>query len=284
MTSSSTHLSLARHVSDLFSRLPQVGAIALGGSTIKGVTDYSSDIDLYVYTHEEIPLNDRQVIVNLSGGATQANLGLDYWGPGDEWFNLPTGIEVDIIYFDTRWMENQIQLVIDEHRASLGYTTCMWHIVRNSLILHDPRGWFNSLQEKGQAKYPDALRNNILTINYPVLRTVIPAYFHQLEKAVKRFDLVSINHRLAALLASYFDIIFALNRELHPGEKKLIQQASKLCERLPVDMASDITSVIQTSSNADQDFLLKLTQLLDHLDRWLEGEGFSSLVTKFIKS
>ena len=59
------------------------------------------------------------------------------------------------------------------------------------------------------------LRQNIIALNYPVLRGVIPAYANQLEKAVKRHDLVSVNHRLAALFASYFDIIFAVSRQLH---------------------------------------------------------------------
>jgi hypothetical protein len=29
---------------------------------------------------------------------------------------------------------------------------------------------------------------------------------------------VSLNHRTAALLASYFDVLFALNRVHHPGD------------------------------------------------------------------
>jgi len=93
-------------------------------------------------------------------------------------------------------------------------------------------------------------------------------------KAVKRHDLVSVNHRLAALLASYFDIIFALNLELHPGEKKLLNLVQSRCAKIPVDMVTDITKVIQSTGTADQEFLLNLTMLLDHLDEWLKREGF----------
>ena len=58
-------------------------------------------------------------------------------------------------------------------------------------------------------------------------------------------DRVSLNHRIAALLASYFDVIFALNRVLHPGEKRLIEWAQAHCAHLPIDMADQITALFK---------------------------------------
>ena len=55
----------------------------------------------------------------------------------------------------------------------------------------------------------------------------------QTELAYKRGDAVSMNHRLSAILASIFDAVFAYNRVLHPGEKKLMHYAGLLCDRLP---------------------------------------------------
>jgi hypothetical protein len=48
-----------------------------------------------------------------------------------------------------------------------------------------------------------------------------------------RGDAVSVNHRAAAFLASAFDVIFALNRVLHPGEKRLVSYVEASCPLRP---------------------------------------------------
>jgi hypothetical protein len=269
----SIHLQLARQIAGLFAALPEVEAVALGGSRAGGAADAASDIDLYVYTQGAIPVETRRSIIDHSGGAAQASLDLNYCGPGDEWFHAPTGIEIDIVYFDAAWMQDQIDRVIDRHQASLGYTTCFWHTVHHSILLHDRRGWFSNLQEQCRAEYPEPLRHNIITLNRPVLRGVIPAYAHQLEKAVARRDLISINHRLAALFASYFDILFALSRQLHPGEKRLVELAVRHCARLPAGMEQDIAAVLQAAATNTAGLPALIDRLLDRLDELLEDEG-----------
>ncbi|HNT53908.1 MAG TPA: DUF4037 domain-containing protein [Anaerolineaceae bacterium] len=266
-TSLVPHLLLARKLADCFASLSQVAAIGLGGSQTGGVPDAASDIDLYVFTRgEAIPLTVRQAVLEQTGGASRADLGLDYWGPGDEWYDRATGIEVDLVYFDADWMQQQINRVLMDHQPSLGYTTCFWQTCRQIQIFHDPHGWLGALQAFARQDYPEALRRNIINLNQPVLRQIIPSYHHQIAKAVQRGDWVSINHRLAALLASYFDIIFAVNRVPHPGEKRLIAHATATCRRLPVDMAADIEVVLAAAAHPDPDFLAHLDRLLDRLD------------------
>jgi hypothetical protein len=279
----SEHLRLANQVASLFASLPQVKAIALAGSSrnatslkavdIESFSDASSDIDLYVYTKDIIPLATRVEIVKQSGGASETSLDLNYWGLGDEWYNQPTGIEVDIIYFDALWMEEQIARVISQHQASQGYTTCLWYTIHQSSVIADLDGWFTSLQAKCQVEYPEPLRQNIIALNHPVLRGIIPSYTNQIIKAVKRKDLVSINHRLAALLASYFDILFAFNRQLHPGEKRLVEKAASLCEKNPENMQADLTKVLESAAGELQDLPYQLECLLDRLDELLNSEG-----------
>jgi Domain of unknown function (DUF4037) len=274
----STHLHLTQRIADLFGSLPSVEAVALAGSHASGsrTSDSESDTDLYVYTRGGIALEARHAIVEQTGGASQSSLDLNYWGQSDEWLNAPSGIEIDVVYFNAGWLEDQIARVVETHQASLGYTTCFWHTVSKSIVFSDPHGWFARLQEKCKVEYPEALRQNIVALNRSVLRGIIPAYENQLAKAAKRRDLVSINHRLAALLASYFDIIFAVNRLLHPGEKRLMGWALANCDSLPSEMETDIASILLMTDEDVSTLPSRVTRLLDHLDQFLEKEGFGS--------
>ena len=269
----SPHMSLAHRIADLFSAFPNVEAIALAGSQASGAVDRDSDIDLYVYTTSVIPLSDRVAIVEKLG-ATRSDLNLQFWDLGDEWYDAETGIEVDIIYWDTSWIEGQLDRVLVEHQASTGYSTCFWHTIRNSRVLYDKSGWLYRLKEKSAVPFPEALRRAIISKNHPVLRRVIPSYLHQIEKAIRRNDLVSINHRVAALLASYFDVLFALNRIPHPGEKRLLEAASECCARVPREMVNQVEGVLRAVSSADQSLVVRIEELLDGLDQLLLEEGF----------
>jgi len=269
------HLELARRLAGLFAPLPQVEAVALGGSRGGGgvATDAASDIDLYVYTRGDIPLADRRAIVEAAGGATRADLDMRFWGPGDEWIHAPTGIHVDAIYFDAAWMEEQVDRVLVRHEASLGWTTCFWHTVRGSIALEDPRGWFAGLQARCAVEYPEELRRAIVALNHPVLRDVLPAWANQLAKAARRGDLVSVNHRLAGLLASYFDVLFAVNRVPHPGEKRLVEAATAACPRLPEGFPADLDVILRTATTDLPGLAARVDRLLDRLDALLEAEG-----------
>ncbi len=266
---------LAARLAALFGELPQVVAVALGGSLAGGAADASSDIDLYVYTRTEIPVSDRQSIVERLGGATRADFDQNYWGASDQWLDAATGQEIDAVYFDAAWMASQLGRVLDEHAPSLGYTTAFWHTVRHSRPLHDPTGWFADQQRRAAVAYPEPLRRAIVAHNHPVLRGILTSYRTQIAKAVARDDLVSVNHRLAALLAGYFDILFAVNRVPHPGEKRLLAHAATLCPSLPADMAADVTAALATAGAAPGQLLVHLDRLLDRLDEWLAVARFS---------
>lgn len=270
---SSEYLILANKIAEQFKTITCVEAIALGGSQASGSLDKHSDIDLYIYSNEIIPLCTRQAIVDKLG-ASKADLNLTFWDIGDAWFDLETGIEVDIIYWDQSWIEDQLERVLASHQASMGYSTCFWHTVLNSKILFDRQGWFAKLQIKCNQPYPEQLKQAVIAKNHPVLRTVIPSYYVQIKKAINRQDLISINHRLAALLASYFDVLFALNSVTNPGEKKVLKFVLAQCSKAPMDLQRQVEDILQSAGIGDEVLLHQLDELLDSLDDLLTKEGF----------
>jgi hypothetical protein len=273
MESNLTHLQLAKHVADRFAAIDTVQSIALSGSAASGNAREQSDIDLYVFSSEPIPVAQRQHIAAVRG-YSRADFNLQYWDTGDEWFDAPSGIEVDVMYWSMGWLEQQLARLINRHESSIGYTTCFWHTVKQAVILFDRQGWFAELHEKAQAPYPDPLRNAIIQLNTPLLHAIIPSYTHQLEKAIQRDDVVSVNHRLCAYLASYFDVLFALNRLLHPGEKRLLTFAEQTCPLLPDNMAADIRTLATPQSIDKRTWLQHLHHLNEAMDQLLIAQGF----------
>ena len=267
----SVYLGLASRLADSFSKFPQVEAVAWAGSLTAGsAIDRASDIDLYVYVSQPILLSDRLNLVEALGGASRADMDLDFWGPGDEWIDASTGIEVDTMYWDPGWMEGVLAQTLEKHHASLGYTTCFWHSLLNARILFDRSGWLASFKQKYTRPYPEELRQAIIQRNRVVLRDVIPGYRNQVEKAVKRADLVSINHRVSALIASYFDILFAFNRVPHPGEKRLIEHAVRLCPRMPRNMVAQVETVLRCAGDTDPRLVVEIDRMIDDLEAFLE--------------
>ncbi len=278
---SSVYFILANKIVEQFKNIIFVEAIALGGSHASGSLDKHSDIDLYIYSKGIIPLSTRQAIVEELG-ASKADLDLTFWDLGDEWFDLETGIEVDIIYWDQLWIEDQLERILVSYQASMGYSTCFWHTVSNSQILFDRQGWFAKLQEKCNQPYPEQLKRAIIAKNHPVLRAVIPSYYVQIKKAIERRDLISINHRLTALLASYFDVLFALNAVMNPGEKKVLKFVLEQCSKVPMDLQRQLEGILQSAGTGDGVLLHQLDELLDGLDDLLAKEGFDPARTLFL--
>ena len=66
-----------------------------------------------------------------------------------------------------------------------------------------------------------------------LLSGMLPSFDTQIQKAENRGDLVSVNHRVTEFLASYFDVLFALNEMTHPGEKRMQSICSNECRILP---------------------------------------------------
>lgn len=210
--------------------LPQVEAIALGGSRATGRNDEKSDYDVYVYITDNIDENVRRNILSKYCGYME--IGNSFWELEDD-VTLKDGIDMDIIYRNMDDFENMVASVVMDCVAWNGYTTCMWHNLITSKIVLDKSGKLGSLQVKYRIPYPRKLKENIVSNNLKLLNGMLPSFDTQIKKAENRGDLVSVNHRVTEFLASYFDIIFALNEMTHPGEKRMQSICSAECRVLP---------------------------------------------------
>ncbi len=262
-------LELAQGLAQRFGEYAPVEAVALTGSANSGTADARSDIDLYVYLNADLPVSQRRAIATPYDDAEFDNR---FWGTADSWHDLTTGIRVEGLYWDVRWIEGEIDRVLRRCEPSMGYSTAFWYSVRNGRLLFDRSGWLQRLQAEAEQPYPDSLRRAIIARNYPVLRRMSSSYLQQIELAQMRGDAVSLCHRCTALLDSYFDILFALNRQPHPGEKRLIAHVERLCPLRPPELRAQVEALIAGLSG---DLVVPLANaLIDGLDDLLRAEGF----------
>ena len=254
-----------------FAALNEVEGILLAGSLTNNTQDEHSDIDLYVYQNAEIPVDKRDEITKEFTSYMELNN--QFWETEDDGILKDLNMGLEIIYRDFNWIKADLERILDQHQGSVGYSTCFWSNYLSSKILYDRDGKFTALQEKYNVPYPKELKQSIIEKNYPLLRKSMCSYYDQIEKALKRNDLISINHRVASLLASYFDILFAVNEMPHPGEKKLIKIVKSKCSLLPNGLEEDIQRVLEKSVSGTKEVLDSIDILVDHLDILLEEQN-----------
>ena len=233
------------NVNELFEELgslSQVEAIALGGSRATGRNDEKSDYDVYIYLSDSIDESIRRNI--LEKYCKYMEIGNSFWELEDD-VTLKDGIDMDIIYRNMTDFENMVSSVVDDCVAWNGYTTCMWHNLITSKIVYDKSDKLKELQSKYQIPYPKKLKENIISNNMKLLSGMLPSFDAQIEKAENRKDYVSVNHRVTEFLASYFDIIFALNEMTHPGEKRMQSICSKECNVLPKNFDENLNRLFE---------------------------------------
>jgi hypothetical protein len=263
-------LRVAEQIAQRYATLPEVEAVALAGSLSMNSSDEISDIDLYVYSGRELPMDDRARIALTS--SVKPELGNTFFEPGEEWIDASSSLRVDVMFRRMNWIEEQLERVLARCEASMGYSTCFWYNVRNSQPLFDRNGWFAGLRRRARESYPVELQRSIIAKNFPFLHRSQSCYLHQIDVAGRRGDLVSVNHRVAAFLASYFDVLFALNAQLHPGEKRLISLVEKLCDKRPSHMREDVEALICAACTPEADVVKAAAKLADALEQLLIRE------------
>lgn len=265
-------LALAQSVADRWVRLPGVRAVALGGSLGRAVlgaperiNGQPGDIDLYVYTDDPPSLAFRMDAIRLLTGRA-IELDRQFWETDDAWIDGTTGVLIEAMYRNPGWIEQELDRVFVHHQASIGYTPSVADNVHDSVALADPAGWYAALQKRTNEPYPPALRDAIVAKNHPILRDIHASYRAQIGSAIRHDDLNAVAHRLTALLASFWDVLFAINLALHPGEKRLVAFAEARCPNRPAHLEAKIRGGVAVIGTRVGALLPLIDGLLDDLD------------------
>lgn len=249
-----------------FSTLPQIEAIALGGSRAGSYYDEKSDYDIYLYCTEPIDEEIRRSI--LEKYCSVLEIGNHFWELEDNG-TFQNGIDFDILYRNLDDFTAGIAAVVEHFQVHNAYTTCMWHNLRCCRILFDRYGRLAVAQSRFDIPYPRQLKEAILQNGWRLLRDSMPAYELQIKKAAVRGDLVSINHRVSAFLETYFDILFARNELTHPGEKRLIQLCRETCAVLPEDFEKNLNELFSHMFTQTERLPMDLDSILSALAKIL---------------
>ena len=250
-------------------KLDQVEAIVLGGSRAGENYDKDSDYDVYVYL--TAPINEKVRKDILNQYCSYMEIGNQFWELEDDCV-LKNGIEIELIYRSLDRFDKELENVVLNHQAQNSYTTCMWYNLMHSKILYDKEERYAQLQSKYHLPYPTELKRNIIHKQMLLLEQGMPAFSKQIQKAIKRQDLLSMNHRSSEFFASYFDLLFALNEQLHPGEKRMLQFSKERCTHLPKDFEGNIQEYFQFLYSLDkqEEAVKVLTTLVVHLSALVE--------------
>lgn len=252
------------------SALDEVEAIALGGSRAGEVFDAKSDYDVYVYCTAAIPESVRADILKKYCGRME--IGNSFWEYEDNCV-LNSGVDIDILYRDLDEFVKGVSEVVDGHLARNCYTTCMWHNLKTCKIVYDGSGRLTEYKKRYSCAYPKELKANIISRGMKLIRNAMPAFEVQIEKAVGRGDVISMNHRVTEFFAAYFDVIFAMNELTHPGEKRLVELCEKNCKILPDDFRGNIERLLHDLFGASDRVSSDLDSIITALERKLKESG-----------
>lgn len=234
--------TIAQRVAEVLAEDTRVSAILLFGSAAYGVVSDTSDIDLEVLCKPHIlsPEDRLEILSEIAQGWK-----IDKYGSENSLF--PTvdvhedfsGIKVEVHYQTTVWMEGVIESVMRCGTTSMEscperpYTVP--GMIQRALALYDRDSEIEKWREMVQ-EYPEALRKNIIAEG--ILE--IKEHISRVESAKDDGSDQKENRENWRLMRGALDaasnVLLAMNRMHHPGEKRLertvLPQLSDVPDRL----------------------------------------------------
>lgn len=213
-----------------------IEAVVLGGSRATGVFDEKSDYDYYVYLTEDLSENERKML--LDEFVSYMEYSNHFWELEDDGI-LNNGVDIEFIYRSIDDITKSVENLLVKGNVSTGYTTCFVDNIIKSKVIFDKNGRYKLLQQNCKKLLNNDIYDKIVHSNFPIIMDRMPSLYFQVEKAIIRNDILSMNHRSSAYFDLYFDIVFAVNKVTHPGEKRMLDFALTLPLQ-PKNMEMDI--------------------------------------------
>lgn len=229
-------------------QIPGVIAIAQGGSVNAGLADASSDRDFHVYWEPPLaPAAERAVrLAALADpGCVWPGEGMTSWLLEDHF--AVAGQLIELIYIRVADVAAEVEAAYRDGFAEEGFTTGRLFCFAHDRIVHDPAGSLGAQQSRLTASYPEALRRAILRRQC----TRLALYIGQLRTGQQRGDLLYAQQIRTKLQNVYFDLLFAVNRFYHPGEKRLLIYAER-CPLRPPDSTARWERVARLPADAPE--------------------------------
>lgn len=233
-------------------------ALALAGAHAKGVADKSSDIDIFLFTDHPKSFEERERILREAadpGTSPWISATLDYpWGGSMDFSYEGTPVEVVVRTFqlmDKRLKEclNGQFEIIPQTWTSNGYYT-FTYLSELSFIkpIWDPKGLLQRYQDYIKP-YPSKLKASIMDCFFDRANTWINNFHYQ--SAIKRLDILFTGPIVLHTVLDMIQVIFAINEEYFPGDKKLEAALTKL-SYCPQELLDNMEVLLCASRNQDQ--------------------------------
>ena len=233
------------------STLAQVRGVLCFGSYAMGTSDSSSDIDLYVICHPQIPVADQRQAAILRAGEVD-NLCLDRDQPGWENQWCPCNdrlrlyrIQFDVIYNTLDWVQSVVSQV-----KTFGVTTLpqlkfrpytFLGLLENSVILYDVDGALHGIVA-GLYPYPPALRQALLASS---LDTIHGSLEDMQDYASRNIGNTAFLFHLWRVIDAMSTLLFALNQRYDPATKRL-EEVYRTLPILPANFLERYNSLLET--------------------------------------
>ena len=251
---------VASRIAEAVGRIPGVIAVSLGGSVGTGLADADSDLDFHVFWAEPLasPAEREAHLATIADeGSIIVRPGTASWDLED-WFAVDRRL-VELIYVAWRDVEADVTWAYDNGLTDAEFTTARLHNYAHGRALHDPTGVLRAVQARLTHAFPEATRDLLLRREPERLALALK----QLRAAQGRRDVLFAQHRRYTAQTIFFNLLFALNRRYHPGEKRLLTHAER-CPIRPADCAArwEYLALLPADDGALADLLTEIVEEL----------------------